>query len=81
MEALAPYRVPFAHPADEPQPLPYLDSAATTLRPRAVIDAVSSTGSFLDGLVHIGMKNFAAGRLGDAPAKRLSAWFKAQGVV
>ena len=25
MEALAPYRVPFAHPADEPQPLPYLD--------------------------------------------------------
>jgi fumarylacetoacetase len=28
MEALAPYRVPFAHPADEPQPLPYLDSPA-----------------------------------------------------
>ena len=28
MEALAPYRVPFAHPADEPQPLPYLDTAA-----------------------------------------------------
>lgn len=27
MEALAPYRVPFAHPADEPQPLPYLSSA------------------------------------------------------
>jgi fumarylacetoacetase len=26
MEALAPYRVPFAHPADEPQPLPYLDA-------------------------------------------------------
>lgn len=26
MEALAPYRVPFAHPADEPQPLAYLDS-------------------------------------------------------
>ena len=25
LEALAPYRVPFAHPADEPQPLPYLD--------------------------------------------------------
>ncbi len=30
MEALAPYRVPFAHPADEPQPLPYLDSAANS---------------------------------------------------
>lgn len=28
MEALAPYRVPFAHPADEPQPLAYLDGAA-----------------------------------------------------
>jgi fumarylacetoacetase len=28
MEALAPYRAPFAHPADEPQPLPYLDSTA-----------------------------------------------------
>lgn len=26
MEALAPYRVPFAHPADEPQPLAYLDA-------------------------------------------------------
>jgi fumarylacetoacetase len=25
-EALAPYRVPFAHPDGEPQPLPYLDS-------------------------------------------------------
>ena len=30
MEALAPYRVPFAHPADEPQPLPYLDSPANS---------------------------------------------------
>ena len=30
LEALAPYRVPFAHPADEPQPLPYLDSAANS---------------------------------------------------
>ncbi|MEX8520946.1 MAG: fumarylacetoacetase [Leptothrix sp. (in: b-proteobacteria)] len=26
-EALAPYRRPFAHPAEDPQPLPYLDSA------------------------------------------------------
>ena len=26
MEALAPYRLPFARPAGEPQPLPYLDS-------------------------------------------------------
>ncbi len=28
MEALAPYRVPFTRPAGDPQPLPYLDSAA-----------------------------------------------------
>lgn len=40
---------------------------------------VVATGTFLDGLVHIGMKNFPAGRLGDAPAKRLSAWFKKNG--
>src|SRR5262249_7195097 len=28
LDALAPYRVPFERPADDPQPLPYLDSAA-----------------------------------------------------
>jgi fumarylacetoacetase len=28
LEALAPYRVPFERPADDPQPLPYLDSEA-----------------------------------------------------
>ena len=28
MEALAPYRLPFERPADEPQPLAYLDSAS-----------------------------------------------------
>jgi fumarylacetoacetase len=26
LEALAPFRIPFAHPPDDPQPLPYLDS-------------------------------------------------------
>lgn len=26
LDALAPYRVPFQHPAEDPQPLPYLDS-------------------------------------------------------
>ncbi len=40
---------------------------------------VVATGTFLNGLVHIGMKNFGAGRLGDAPAKRLSTWFKDNG--
>lgn len=34
------------------------------------------TGTFLNGLVHIGMKNFPAGRLGDAPSKGLAQWFK-----
>ena len=28
LEALAPYRVAFSHPSEDPQPLPYLDSAA-----------------------------------------------------
>lgn len=28
LEALAPYRLPFTRPADDPQPLPYLDSEA-----------------------------------------------------
>ncbi|MBU1567199.1 MAG: tRNA uridine-5-carboxymethylaminomethyl(34) synthesis enzyme MnmG, partial [Proteobacteria bacterium] len=46
------------------------------IRTKAVVVA---TGTFLDGLVHIGLKNFPAGRLGDAPAKRLSTWFKENG--
>lgn len=40
---------------------------------------VVATGTFLNGLVHVGLKNFPAGRLGDAPAKRLSTWFKENG--
>lgn len=32
-------------------------------------------GTFLGGLVHIGMKNFAAGRLGDPASQALSRWF------
>ena len=28
LEALTPYRVPFTRPADDPQPLPYLDTPA-----------------------------------------------------
>ena len=46
------------------------------IRTKAVVVA---TGTFLNGLVHIGMKNFPAGRLGDAPSKSLAAWFKEQG--
>lgn len=46
------------------------------IRTKAVVVA---TGTFLNGLVHIGLKNFPAGRLGDSPAIRLSAWFKENG--
>ena len=34
---------------------------------------IVTTGTFLNGLVHIGLKNFPAGRLGDPPSKNLSA--------
>ncbi|MBW2659736.1 MAG: tRNA uridine-5-carboxymethylaminomethyl(34) synthesis enzyme MnmG [Deltaproteobacteria bacterium] len=46
------------------------------IRVRAVIVA---TGTFLNGLVHIGLKNFPAGRLGDAPSTSLAEWFKDNG--
>ena len=40
---------------------------------------VVATGTFLNGLVHIGLKNFPAGRLGDAPSTKLGQWFKDNG--
>ena len=40
---------------------------------------VITTGTFLNGLVHIGLKNFPAGRLGDAPSVKLAQWFKDAG--
>jgi len=46
------------------------------IRVKAVVVA---TGTFLNGLVHIGLKNFPAGRMGDVPSTRLAAWFKEQG--
>jgi fumarylacetoacetase len=42
MEALAPYRVPFAHPPEDPQPLPYLDSPAN--RTEGAIDIQLQVG-------------------------------------
>lgn len=53
-----------------------LTSLEEEIRTKAVVVA---TGTFLNGLVHIGLKNFPAGRLGDAPAKQLSTWFKENG--
>ena len=40
---------------------------------------VVCTGTFLDGLVHIGLKNFSAGRLGCAASKGLARWFREKG--
>ena len=45
---------------------------------RAVIIA---TGTFLNGLIHIGLKNFPAGRMGDPPSTKLSQWFRQEGFV
>ena len=37
---------------------------------------VLTAGTFLDGKIHVGMNNYAAGRAGDPPAARLSAHLK-----
>ena len=46
------------------------------IRTRAVVVA---TGTFLNGLIHIGLKNFPAGRMGDTPSTSLAGWFKETG--
>jgi len=43
---------------------------------RAVVIA---TGTFLNGLIHIGLKNFPAGRMGDAPSRSLPEHLRALG--
>jgi len=55
--------------------VPSLDE---TLLLRAVVIA---TGTFLNGLIHIGLKNFPAGRMGDPPSTKLSQWFRQAGFV
>ncbi len=46
------------------------------LRVQAIVVA---TGTFLNGLIHVGLKNFPAGRMGDAPSTRLARWFSETG--
>ena len=40
---------------------------------------VITTGTFLRGLIHLGENNWPAGRVGEAPALGLSAWFERAG--
>ena len=47
----------------------FVTSLGQQFNARAVI---MTTGTFLNGLVHIGMRNFPAGRLGDPPCQTLS---------
>ena len=42
---------------------------------------VLTTGTFLNGLIHIGEKQIPAGRVGEAPARGLSEQMKAAGLV
>jgi tRNA uridine 5-carboxymethylaminomethyl modification enzyme len=51
-------------------------SLEQTIRAKAV---VVTTGTFLNGLIHIGLKNFPAGRMGDAPSLKLADWFRQAG--
>jgi tRNA uridine 5-carboxymethylaminomethyl modification enzyme len=43
---------------------------------RAVVVA---TGTFLNGLIHIGLKHFPAGRMGDAASTSLAEWYRGIG--
>lgn len=40
---------------------------------------IVATGTFLNGLIHIGLKNFPAGRMGDNPSLKLAQWLKQAG--
>ncbi len=48
------------------------------IRVKAIVVA---TGTFLNGLIHIGLKQFPAGRMGDSPSTKLAQWFAASGLT
>jgi tRNA uridine 5-carboxymethylaminomethyl modification enzyme len=53
-----------------------ITSLEEEIRVKAVVVA---TGTFLNGLIHVGLKNFPAGRMGDSPSTSLARWFKETG--
>jgi tRNA uridine 5-carboxymethylaminomethyl modification enzyme len=53
-----------------------ITSLEEEIRVKAVVVA---TGTFLNGLIHVGLKNFPAGRMGDNPSTKLAQWFKEAG--
>jgi tRNA uridine 5-carboxymethylaminomethyl modification enzyme len=53
-----------------------ITSLEEEIRAKAVVVA---TGTFLNGLIHVGLKNFPAGRMGDSPSTSLARWFKETG--
>jgi len=57
-----------------------ITGAVTSLDETLILRAVViSTGTFLNGLIHIGLKNFPAGRMGDPPSTKLAQWFRQTG--
>jgi tRNA uridine 5-carboxymethylaminomethyl modification enzyme len=57
-----------------------INGAQTSLDEILTVKAVViATGTFLNGLIHVGLKNFPAGRMGDPPSTRLAQWFKEVG--
>ncbi len=59
-----------------------ITGAVTSLDETLILRAVViATGTFLNGLIHIGLKNFPAGRMGDPPSTRLSEWFRQTGFL
>ncbi|MEO7762630.1 MAG: fumarylacetoacetase [Casimicrobiaceae bacterium] len=64
LEALAPYRVPFQRPAEDPSPLPYLDSHANT-----------RSGSF-DVTLEVWLQTVAMRKAGAGPQRLMQSNFR-----